>query len=59
MLLLGLPNFPYLSYFIEQIFVGYGLQCETFGCESLLADSSYTDLCSSKYDERGGIVFYW
>lgn len=59
MLLSGLPNFPYLSYFIEEIFVGYGLQCETFGCESLLADSSYTDLRSSKYDERGGIVFYW
>ena len=39
--------------------MGYGVQHETFGCERLLADSSYTDLCSSKYDERGGIVFYW
>lgn len=34
--------------------MGYGLQCEIFGCESLLADSSYTDLCSCKYDEREG-----
>lgn len=43
-----------MSYFIEQIFVGCGFQCKTFGYESLLADSSYNDLCSSKYDERGG-----
>lgn len=50
-----LPNFPNLSYFIEQIFVACGFQCKTFGYESLLADSSYNDLCSSKYDERGGI----
>lgn len=50
-----LPNFPNMSYFIEQIFVGWGCQYKTFGYESLLADSSYSDLCSSKYDERGGI----
>lgn len=31
-------NFPNPSYFIEQIFVGYRLQCEMFCYESLLAD---------------------